>query len=202
MSSRFSTRQVTAMVVAVSAAIVLAPTTVWAAATASSVRITDGTGKVAQVDRSGHLIVGDGSGPLTVNGAVSATPTLPGTAFYFHGDLSASTGGEVVFSGGHGKSLYVTSFAAALTDANGSSDSTGVQLQVLLDPPSGSCDNPIGAQLGNTVTLEVSTDRSSQLTFPTAPLPFTSAKHQMCVLAQPEVNSNETFDVDVLGYTT
>jgi hypothetical protein len=72
MSDRFSSKQVVSMVVAICVAIVLAPTTVWAAATASSVKITY-AGHAARVDKSGHLKVGDGSGPLTVDGKVSTT---------------------------------------------------------------------------------------------------------------------------------
>jgi hypothetical protein len=68
----FSGRQVVTIVITICLTIVLMPAAVWAAST-SLVRISDGSGKVAQVDKKGHLLVSDGSGPMTVNGKVAIT---------------------------------------------------------------------------------------------------------------------------------
>ena len=65
----FTGRQVVTIVVAICLTIVLMPTAVWAAST-SLVRITDGSGKVAQVDEKGGLVVSDGTGAMTVDGNV------------------------------------------------------------------------------------------------------------------------------------
>lgn len=75
MTHRFSSRHLVIVVVAVCTAVVLAPTTVVAAAKITSVKITY-AGKAARVDRTGHLSVGDGSGPLTVDGKVSTSGPL------------------------------------------------------------------------------------------------------------------------------
>jgi hypothetical protein len=66
----FTGRQIVTIVVAICLTVVMMPAAVWAAST-SLVRITDGSGKVAQVDKKGHLIVSDGSGAMTVDGRVA-----------------------------------------------------------------------------------------------------------------------------------
>ena len=66
----FTGRQVVTIVVAICLTIVLMPAAVWAAST-SLVRITDGSGNVAQVDAKGHLLVTDGNGAMTVDGKVA-----------------------------------------------------------------------------------------------------------------------------------
>ena len=66
---RFTGRQITTMVVAVSTAVVLAPAS--AIAVGEFVKITDNDGGVANV-AAGELQVGDGAGPMTVDGTVRA----------------------------------------------------------------------------------------------------------------------------------
>lgn len=78
----FSARQVTTIVVAIFAGAFLIP---WAAsaATGSLVTITDPSAPShkARVDSTGHLVVGDGSGALTIDGAAQlAAPSSPFTA--------------------------------------------------------------------------------------------------------------------------
>jgi hypothetical protein len=76
-SSRFTGRQLTVVVASVAAAAVLTPTAVYAAATI--VQLSDPySGSKARVF-SGKVAVGDGSGALTVDGAVSSK--LPSGAF-------------------------------------------------------------------------------------------------------------------------
>jgi hypothetical protein len=68
----------TTVVVAVCVTLVVAPGAVWAIDTFSNVAVEDPvSGTKASVDSTHHLLVGDGSGPLTVDG--SAVQTLPST---------------------------------------------------------------------------------------------------------------------------
>jgi hypothetical protein len=61
------------------------------AVTSSQVTIVDGTsGDAATVDPTGHVKVGDGDGPLTVNGTVNGRVAPPAT--YFHASVSSGAG--------------------------------------------------------------------------------------------------------------
>src|SRR5687767_11796011 len=82
---RFSNRQVTAMVIAGCMAIALAPVGVMAAV--DQVRITDGAraGDLARVD-DGELRIGDGRGPVSVDGRVAADSRMSVAAKPFHID--------------------------------------------------------------------------------------------------------------------
>jgi hypothetical protein len=71
----FTGRQLMVMFVAIVVGVVMVPTSVWAVSNYSNVAIEDpGTGVHASVDASHRLKVGDGSGPLTVDGTVNAQP--------------------------------------------------------------------------------------------------------------------------------
>src|SRR2546423_1356342 len=52
-------------------------------ATGSAVNVVDPTNaaQIAKVDASGKLLVGDGAGPLSVDGTVSARPWVPSSPF-------------------------------------------------------------------------------------------------------------------------
>jgi hypothetical protein len=74
-----SGRQLTTVIIAVCTTVVVAPGAVWAVDTFSNVAVEDPvTGTKASVDATRHLVVGDGSGALTVDG--TAVQTLPSTA--------------------------------------------------------------------------------------------------------------------------
>lgn len=78
----FSARQFVTIVIAICACAFLVP---WAASatTGSLVTITDPamSSHKARVDSTGHLLVGDGSGPLSIEGATQlAAPSSPFTA--------------------------------------------------------------------------------------------------------------------------
>src|SRR4051812_30278413 len=76
----FTGRQLTVIIVAFMAAIVMLPGVTWAVDSFSNMAIQDPvSGVKAQVDSTRRLMVGDGSGPLTVNGTVSALPAVPST---------------------------------------------------------------------------------------------------------------------------
>jgi hypothetical protein len=74
----FTGRQLTTIIVAVIVGAVLVPSSVWAVDAFSNVAIEDPvTGVKAQVDSTQHVKVGDGAGPLTVDGTVSARTASP-----------------------------------------------------------------------------------------------------------------------------
>lgn len=78
----FSTRQLASIVVAICACALLVPTAA-SAITGSLVTIADPAtpSHKARVDSTGHLLVSDGSGPLTIDGAAQlAAPSSPFTA--------------------------------------------------------------------------------------------------------------------------
>lgn len=82
-STRFFTgRQVTTMVVALMATVVLLPSAVWAVDVFTNVAITDPvSGVKAKVDHDRRLNVGDGDGPITVDGTVTAQAPAPFRVF-------------------------------------------------------------------------------------------------------------------------
>lgn len=116
--SRFSRRQVVTVVVAVSAAVVLTPTVVYAAG-GSSVTITDPThpARKAHVTSSGKLLVGDRNGPLTVDGTVNARPVAPAHPWNPVNYVSVSSGSprDVLFQANNPTKLDLTSFTVAAT---------------------------------------------------------------------------------------
>jgi hypothetical protein len=73
----FSGPQLTTIVCVIVAAVMF-PAGAWAAVSFSNVAITDPGGvNRAKVDTTGKLAVGDGSGPLTVDGTVGSRQSLP-----------------------------------------------------------------------------------------------------------------------------
>ena len=110
-SRRFSGRQLTTIVACVCAAVVLAPTAVFAAATYSNSRIYDpATDRAAGVNASSQLQVGDAAGPLTVDGTVAARP------------VSATSRWAVTGTSGtlrsHGTTFTVTTLSLANTSSS------------------------------------------------------------------------------------
>src|SRR5690349_3719284 len=77
----FTGQQLTVMI-SVAIVMVLFPVGAWAV-TGSNVFVTDATaGTHAKVDSTGHVLVGDGTGPLSVDGTVQGRPVPPSTPFY------------------------------------------------------------------------------------------------------------------------
>src|SRR5947208_7709311 len=71
----FTGRQLTAIVITLIVGVVMLPGAVWAVDTFSNVAIEDPvSGAKASVDATHHVLVGDGSGALTVDGTVYALP--------------------------------------------------------------------------------------------------------------------------------
>ena len=117
----FTGRQLTIIIVALFATVVLVPTAVYAVPAAKSVIIQDGTnpankvsvsgGKLNVGDGSGPLTVdgimavGDGVGPLTVDGSVSASAAQPSEMLSI---VRLVTQGGSLFTPPAGKALVVT----------------------------------------------------------------------------------------------
>src|SRR4051794_40003705 len=92
------------------------------AATGQLVNITDPTtaANKAKVDATGHLVVGDGSGPVTVDGTVVARDS--GLSTYVHvigngGNASGSC--QVIGAPPSGKAWVIKSMTLNILDENG-----------------------------------------------------------------------------------
>src|SRR5436309_2499091 len=82
----FTGRQLTVIIVALIAGVVMLPGVTWAVDAFSNVAVEDPvSGVKAQVDATRHLVVGDGSGALTVDGTVSAMPSTAKNPFLVNG---------------------------------------------------------------------------------------------------------------------
>jgi len=78
--------------------------------------------QIAKVDPSGHLLVGDGAGPLTVDGTVSARPQAPSSSWRASEDFHNS---NVFLVGPTASPIQITSISASL---GASSDSADIRL--------------------------------------------------------------------------
>lgn len=176
--SRFTARQMVTVVVSVCLAIVLTPAVVYAAATSSSVTISDPghPHRKAHVSATGRLLVGDGSGALTVDGAVAARPATPAQPW--------NPVNFVVVSGGTPRSelysalvptkLNLTSFTVATTGSSPGTVTLSVQVYVS-DSGSGDCVNLSGANFGaaERFLVTVPVGQTTNVTYPT-PLVYTA----------------------------
>jgi hypothetical protein len=154
----FSLRQAVGLMVGACLLTLLVPTSVGAAGSALT-RITDGKGPVAKVDPSGNLAVGDGNGPLSVDGTVGVTgqvgvsslppvsgsvdarPARPAeTWMNVNGTtLNAATSSRILYSGLANRRLNLTTFSASAFPGN--AGSVTLNAQVLVGGPTSSCDN-------------------------------------------------------------
>lgn len=105
----FTGRQLVTMVCVIVVAIVV-PVGAWAA-TLTNVAITDPGGvHRATVDATGKLAVGDGSGPLTIDGAVTGVPGLPAKPITI--TVTTVPNAPVVIYGPQSKRFGITSITA------------------------------------------------------------------------------------------
>jgi hypothetical protein len=105
----FNGRQLTTIIVALIIGIVVIPAGAWAAVSFTNVAITDPGGvNRAKVDAGGSVHVGDGTGPLSVDGTVTARPTS--LSALVHGANSATSASSCVpvLTAPAGKALIVT----------------------------------------------------------------------------------------------
>ncbi len=169
----FSFPQTAGLVAGAALAVLLLPTTVEAAG-ASLVRITDGAGPVAKVDPNGRLLVGDGRGPVTVDGSVAARPTRP-TAPWMNVNgttLNAATSSRILYEGVAKTRLNLTTFSVSVPAGN--PGSVTVSALVLVGGPTSNCNNTGGGGFGaaERFTIVVPVGGTVVETFPT-PLSWT-----------------------------
>lgn len=169
--SRFSGRQVVAIVVAVSAAVVLTPTVVYAA-TGSSVTITDPThaSRKAHVTVAGKLMVGDGSGALTVDGTVNARPVAPAHPWNPVNYIVVTSGSprNELYEATQPTKLNITSFTVAATGSSAGTVQLSVQVYVS-DSSSGNCVTLTGASFGaaERFLVTVPVGQTTNISYPT-----------------------------------
>jgi hypothetical protein len=110
----FSSGHLTIIIVTF-ATLLLWPVGAWAAYTVSHVTITDNAGvNTANVDAGHHLLVGDGTGSLTVDGTVSGRPVAPLSPFQFNNDISTLTFQFVVGPAAVSTAINVTSLTVSV----------------------------------------------------------------------------------------
>ena len=187
---RFSNGQVTAMVIAVCVAILATPVGVMAAV--DQVRISDGTqpGDLARVD-DGELRVGDGNGPLSVDGRVAADArtALPRSAFHWNGGL-ADGSSTVVLVDRNGKGQLALTSAVATSGVTTTGEYTIVQLiSWVVNAPDWDCSSqgelPLGSVPGINITIHAPKSDTASLTWPTPVVlfPEASADRTSCLVA-------------------
>ena len=186
---RFSSKQVVTMVVAVCAAVVLAPVAVYAA-TGSFVNITDpvNAGSKARVNPSGTLwttqvdpvsknqqqvaggraLVGDGTGPLTTD---MGAPSQPLDAI---NDLTLHSGDtrRPVFAGLGFRKIALTSVIASAEGSTAGSVELLVVAYVKSNSTSGDCETLSGFGAAERFTIMVPVGQTVNLTWP-SPLVWT-----------------------------
>jgi hypothetical protein len=107
----FTGRQLTTMVIVI-AAVIGIPGTVWAVDTFTNVAIEDPvTGVKASVDATHKVLVGDGSGSLTVDGSLTARPYPPASPWRASEDLGGSTAFKPI-AGPSSSAINLTAIAA------------------------------------------------------------------------------------------
>lgn len=136
----FSWRQTAALVAGACLVMLLLPTSVEAAGI-PLMRLTDGAGPVAKVDPSGKLSVGDGSGPLTVNGSVNAAPARATRPWMNVNGTTLTAAGQspILYAGQVSTPLNLTTFSASVSPGN--PGSVVLYAQVLVGRVGDSCFN-------------------------------------------------------------
>ena len=169
----FSLRSTAALVCGAFLTALLLPTSVDAAGSALT-RITDGRGPVAKVDPSGDLAVGDGSGPLTVDGRVDAPPTPAANPWMNVNGTSISSGNPsaILYEGQASRRLNLTTFSVSSLQAGGGP--VLVYAQVLIGEPGDSCSNIGGGSFAAAERFTIAVPSGSTVveTFP-SPLTWT-----------------------------
>jgi hypothetical protein len=180
--NRFSNRQVAAMVIALCIAIVLTPVSVMAA-TGQLVNITDPVKKSssARVD-GGKLRVGDGSGPMTVDGTVAAPMSLPNRPFHARSGVNADFQTGVAVQRRGRNRLAITSVIATSSINADAGTRTRVQLRsFVINSPTWDCNVssgvlPEGSVEGINITLMVGINDTVNVTFPSPLVLFGPSK--------------------------
>jgi hypothetical protein len=153
---RLTGRQIVTVVVAICAAIVLAPASVYAATTFQRVKIVDAThsARVAKVSSTGRVLTStNGSVTAGVHGTVNALPAVQSTAFSvtLHGSATLH---RLVPAFKSGK-LMITSFTYT--------NLGGVHTAAIYHYSDGTC----SAQRGYYLFLAAQTETTASASFPT-----------------------------------
>jgi len=98
-------------------------------ATGSATNIVDplNPAQIAKVDPTGHLVVGDGGGPLTIDGAVGARIVAPANSFSHVEQLDLNAG-EAAIYGPTSATINVTSVSISAIPPVPGSSATGFDL--------------------------------------------------------------------------
>jgi hypothetical protein len=176
-AQRFTGRQITAMVIAICAAVVLVPVGAMAA-TGSLVNITDPVARShkARVDTAGRLKVGDGSGALTVDGTVRVAS--PVTTWYATKLLTSGSTFDVPFVGPTTARIDITSLTV-------SGSATGDQHVDLKIAQVGSSATNCNTPLSTAIVWQSGQRDIAPITvaFPTPLQLRPTAGHKVCLLA-------------------
>jgi hypothetical protein len=128
--------------------------------TGSAVNIVDGTtaSRIAHVDATGKLEVGDGSGPLTVNGGVLAAPAAPASLFRVFGVPTASC--SPFYTVPAGKALILTSMTVFSHSASAGSNTE-------LDLFASGCSDFLGATVSDRAHETITQSFGTGIALPT-----------------------------------
>ena len=175
----FASRDVVLVVVSVCAALVLTPVGVMAAA-GQLVTVKDPlTSSKARVD-TGKLRVGDGSGPVTVDGNVTVGGTVgarmaaPTNQLDTINDLTVHSGDtrRPMFAGVGSKRVALTSLIASAEGSTAGSVELLIVAYVRSNSPSGDCETLSGFGAAERFTVMVPVGQTVNLNFP-SPLVWT-----------------------------
>jgi hypothetical protein len=166
------------------------------AATGSLVNITDPVHKSnkARVDGGGRLYVGDGNGPLTVDGTVSGRPVAPATtwsksAAFINFDNS-------VLVGPTASAIDVTAVSATIGAAT---NTTSVSFYIAAKKTTAGCDTSPPALILWEGYVNSSTSIAAALPTPIRWQPPSGSKGCLFVVAGP-INSGGTLAVNASGF--
>lgn len=207
----FSARDIVIIVVSVSAAMILTPVGVMAAASQITIKDPNSASQV-QVD-TGKLRVGDGTGALTVDGTVKVTDgsggmTVNGTLGSQMAPQTNSKGTqgfvtitpantrELLFAGVGPTKINLTSVILAASGPNPGSVTVRLHAYIRKDSASGDCETLDGFAAGERFAAVVPVGQTINLTFPSTLrwTEYADANDYYCIVA-------ETSNATPAGYT-
>jgi hypothetical protein len=185
----FSGGQLTIIIVTL-AALVMVPGAAYAVTAFTNVAIQDPTtGARASVDATHHLVVGDGSGPLSVDGNVAAHPLAPALPFHFSQDVGTA---EWPLVGPSSVPIDLTNLTLALHLSNGTGSTADVIITQYAATANGTaCDVSNNAALQQVVYRipNVQPTAPVVITFPTPLVLKPAAGHKICLVGTAQGSS-------------
>jgi hypothetical protein len=192
------------------------------AAKIAAVKISDGK-HTAKISASGALEVGDASGPLTVDGSVTASvagpvsiagpvsvagpvqtrPAFPGTPFQQSATFNGAGGFPVLFTTTTNQTAYISSVTLSLDSTVATGAEPGVitqKLAVIHGPATMACDNPGPVDLTKDFVVTTTTGETTHLEFPT-PMVVSPADAKTCLIMLPGLPAGDSaVYAMVMGY--